>query len=338
MVKGLPLWIMICVLGYSTFLPQFSLAQSTDYSKADSLALALHGHSIQNLKLLADHLTIGLSTDQEKFRAIFRWVCDNISNDYSLYARNKRMREKYAGDTVALIEWNKKFKPKVIQSLVKKRSTVCTGYAYLIKELAYHAGIRCEIIDGYGRSAAANIGGSGYVNHSWNAVLLDGEWFLCDATWSSGQVNDNTKGFQKNFTEAYFLTKSEIFNQNHYPLDPMWLLVDEPKSLDYFLNAPLLYYSAIAYGVEPQMPQVFDLNIKKEESLTIIFSALEKLGNEKLKLDILSYSGKFIQSFSEFELDEDGLYESKCPLSKGKYIIHLKHGNEFLMTYQLTVD
>ena len=32
----------------------------------------------------------------------------------------------------------------------------------------------------------ANVGGTGVANHSWNAVQLNSNWYLCDATWSSG--------------------------------------------------------------------------------------------------------------------------------------------------------
>ena len=63
---------------------------------------------------------------------------------------------------------------------------MCTGYAYLIKELCFLANIESEIIDGYARTVRSNIDALDMANHSWNAVKLNNKWYLCDATWSSG--------------------------------------------------------------------------------------------------------------------------------------------------------
>jgi uncharacterized protein (TIGR03000 family) len=39
--------------------------------------------------------------------------------------------------------------------------------------------------------------------HAWNAVKLDGEWHLVDATWGAGGIKD--KQFVKKFKDYYFL-------------------------------------------------------------------------------------------------------------------------------------
>ena len=54
--------------------------------------------------------------------------------------------------------------------------------------MAGFANIECVIIDGYGKTAQNPIDTHSTPNHSWNAVKLNGDWFLCDATWSAGQI------------------------------------------------------------------------------------------------------------------------------------------------------
>ena len=199
---------------------------SVDYRKADSIATHYQGHELGNLMLLSHRLTANLDTDVEKFRAIYRWVCDNIAYDYGYFALNKSKRDKYQHQPQKLAVWNQEFSKRVFQRLLKHKKTVCTGYAYLVRELATFAGIECQIVDGYGRSAVANLKGEGIPNHSWNAVKLAGQWYLCDPTWSTGFV-DSRGTFHKKFKEAYFLTKPQVFVQNHYPLDSRWLLLDK---------------------------------------------------------------------------------------------------------------
>src|SRR5690242_2210075 len=103
----------------------------TDFSKADSIAEHFTAHSLTDLKTLADRLTGSLSTEQEKFRAIYKWVCSNIEADYELLTLNKYKRTKLKGERLA--KWNIKFNKMVFRTLVQEHKTICTGYAYLIR-------------------------------------------------------------------------------------------------------------------------------------------------------------------------------------------------------------
>src|SRR5258706_2459615 len=167
--------ILISVLNLSGQVEDFA---GIDFRKADSIALLYPHHSLRDIRGLAEKLSRPLSSDAEKFRCIYLWVCFNIENDYILFQKNKLKREKLKNPE-ELLQWNKKFSPIVFETLVKKHRTLCTGYAYLIRELALYAGLSCELIDGYGRSAKSNVGGQGIPNHTWNAVRLNNKWYLC---------------------------------------------------------------------------------------------------------------------------------------------------------------
>lgn len=211
-----------------------------DFKKADARAQLLKGENLDNLPKLSYDLTHDLPTEVEKFRAIYRWVCGNIANDYNLYIQNKRGRKKTQNDTLKFSAWNKEFTKKVFKILRKDKKTVCTGYAYLIKELLYFANINAMIVDGYGKTLDENCKGKPSLNHSWNAVQINHKWYLCDATWASGVYNLNDYRFEFNYRDDYFLTDPELFAKRHYPIDPKWLLTAKELKIDDFLKAPMV--------------------------------------------------------------------------------------------------
>ena len=193
---------------------QISDFKDVDFTKANNTAKRNHGRSLKNLPLLVHHLTSNLDTDVEKFRSIYLWVCQNIDGDASQHKKVYKQRKKLSGDNDRYLEWNNDFKIEAFEILKKRKKTMCTGYAYLIKELCFIADIKCEIIDGYGRSFDRNVEALEMVNHSWNAVKLDNRWYLCDPTWSSGfMVNGDL--FVRNYNNGYFLTEPELFAKSN---------------------------------------------------------------------------------------------------------------------------
>jgi transglutaminase/protease-like cytokinesis protein 3 len=140
-------------------------------------------------------------------------VCSNIEVDYALVLQNKRKRATLQGER--LNKWNKKFNSVVFNRLLNDHKTICTGYAYLIRELAFHVGLSCEIVTGYARPGGVQIHGTPGVNHSWNLIHLNGKWYMCDATWSSGIFNRTTGQFMKKYNDQYFLTDPFVFSQEH---------------------------------------------------------------------------------------------------------------------------
>lgn len=335
-------WFMLAVVAmflFSTRLEaQLTDFESADFRKADSVAALYPHHSLDDLKELSDKLTRPFSAELDKFRAIYKWVCNNIKNDYGLYVQNKNKREKLKGRPEALREWNKKFGRRVMQKLRHEHKTICTGYAYLLKELAYHAGIRCEIIDGYGRTAQANIGGPGIANHSWNAVQLDKQWYLCDATWSSGAIHPQHRKFIKQYNEVYFLAAPSLFVRNHYPLDTSRIYLKDKPTLHEFLNQPLVYRAALSYKILPVFPETFEVAVPKGEQLTFHFSHKGEGMIEKVELQIVQ--GTSLKSlYPDVYQDSDGLCKTDHVFSrKGTYVVHILHQGDHLFTYSVKVS
>lgn len=129
--------------------------------------------SAQQPGSLVAELTKGVSGDKEKFDRIFAWVAGNIRYDYGTYFS-------MAGSSLR----------SDIPAILKHKGALCVGYSHLMDTLCGLAGITNTTIFGYAREELSDVHDSVYIdNHAWNAVKLDGLWYVYDATWSSGNYN-----------------------------------------------------------------------------------------------------------------------------------------------------
>lgn len=308
-----------------------------DFTKADSIAQLYPGHSLQDLNLLSDKLTRSLTTEEEKFRAIYKWVCLNIDNDYRLFKKNQHKRKKLRNDPDELRKWNQKVSGEVFRTLVSKHRTVCTGYAYLIKALADFAGLPCEVIHGYGRTAQSNIGGEGIANHSWNAIRLHNNWYLCDATWSSGAIDTEKGMFVRAYNNSYFLPDPALFIRNHYPADTAWTLLAVKPTLGEFLNRPLIYSSIFQYKIDQLYPETFTITASKGETVSFQFTKNSTDQIQKVQL-IINGSGPY-SVYPPFQQTEEGLHRiDHVFTSKGTYIVHILLDNKYAFTYTVVIN
>lgn len=222
--------LLACIVVWMAVLSaraQVSDFKGVDFGRADSVARLYPNYPLTNLPDLADKLTRSFTNEGEKFRAVFTWVCLNIRNDYDLYLNNKQHREQCKTET-ELKAWYKKFSKRLYHELLTNHKTICTGYAYLIRELALASGLDCVIVDGYGRTPGAKLN-KNFPNHNWNAVKLNGKWYLCDATWASGKIDNESREFVARYDDRFFLMHPEKFAMNHFPLDSMWMLLATSK-------------------------------------------------------------------------------------------------------------
>lgn len=194
---------------------------AVSFEKTDSVAQAYEGHSLQNIPLLAFNLTHSLPTEVEKFRSIYKLVCNNIQNDYRLFVIQRAKQRKWANNPQKLAEWNRSFSKRVFKKLLQEKKTICTGYAYLVRELARQVNLQCVVVDGYTTSPTTK-DGKRAASHSWNAVKLNGKWYLCDPTWSSGVVDVSLGTFIARYNDTYFLLEPSLFGQNHHAGNLSW--------------------------------------------------------------------------------------------------------------------
>jgi len=316
------------------FCCQLGLAQrqdfkDLDFGKADSIALKFKGTSLKNLPLLTYNLTTGLSTDVEKFRALYTWVSTNIKNDYYGYLKTTKKRKKLGNDSVALVAWNDSHTPKVFKKLITENTTACTGYAFLIKEMANLAGIACVIINGYGRTPNLYLTTNSAPNHSWNAG---------DATWSAGITNfeEGIPIFKQDYYDGYFLAHPKVFIKNHFPLDTKWALFAKPPSLESFLAGPVVYKDAAALDVLPVSPKGMQLKTIKNRPIDFVLQVLEN--NVPLEFDLMLSQGSSNTLATPIQTQGENTYTLSYSFQKtGLYDVHLRVNNVIIATYVVRV-
>lgn len=313
--------------------------ENVNFEKADGVALKYKNEKLSNLPELSYKLTSELTTDVERFRAIFKWVCSNVANDYGLYSRNMRKRQRFKDDSLKLSNWNDKFTKIVFRKLRRHNRTICTGYAYLVKELANLAGIECEIVHGFAKTSTINIKTLDVPNHSWNAVKLNGKWYLCDPTWASGIPNPKSSQFQFQFNGGFFLADPRLFAVNHYPADPKWLLLNSEKpSYDTFIENPIIYDQAYAYLRSHDAPKMLENVVKKNESVTFKFQLLKPVNKEDINFIIeTSFNTRKVQPDS-ISIKNNQLTMEYAFKNTGFYDVHLYVKNDLISTYTYDVN
>lgn len=126
---------------------------------------------IYNPVILLKTITAGKTGDREKFDAIFNWVVQNVDYNYSTYYSSNGSY------------------PIPVKKLLKRKRGVCINYAFLMDTLCKLADLKSAIITGYAKDELFDVNDSIYAdNHAWNAVKLDGLWYLYDVTFASGEV------------------------------------------------------------------------------------------------------------------------------------------------------
>lgn len=315
---------------------QVSDFKTIDFSKADNIAKLNEGKGLENLSLLTHQLTAKLPTEVEKFRAIYVWVCNNIKGDNKQHNTVYKFRKKFINDSASYLKWNEDYKKEAFKKLLKHKKTMCTGYAYLIKEMCYLANIESVIVNGYGRSVVSNINNLEVENHSWNAVKLNNKWYLCDATWSSGYINE-IGSFVKEYNDGYFLADPILFAKSHYPSEKKWQLVS-PVSANEFTAAPLIYGETFRHHILITSPSEMELNKAKKEEITFSFSTTKKIATSRIAL--VYYVGNKELKCTIYDIkNKDGQVSFKYTFkNKGFYDTHLKIDKDIVASYIVRVN
>ena len=113
----------------------------------------------QAVSSLISSLNLSGKNEYQKAKAIYDYMCSNITYDYK-----------------NLNDPNYTLKFSAYAALINKTS-VCQGYATLFYRLALEAGLDARVI--------AGVAGGG--NHAWNIVKINGSYYNLDSTWDAGR-------------------------------------------------------------------------------------------------------------------------------------------------------
>jgi transglutaminase/protease-like cytokinesis protein 3 len=205
------------------------------------------------VKKLTQKLTAHLDTDEEKVAAIHYWITHNIKYDVKKF-----------------LSFDYEHVP--VTKILRSRKAVCVGYCDLFNEMCKYADIRSVGVSGYTKNINVDYGDSIFLDeHIWNAVFIDNNWKLVDATWNSGYIKYFkrtlrgrliyffTRGKQDQLiykphfvrypNTIYYCKSGDCFKTDHLPLNPLWQLT-KPVSASEFVADSTYYLKAYNFGID----------------------------------------------------------------------------------------
>ena len=192
-----------------------------------------------NIAKLTANVTKEMHSEEDKVLAIHEWITHHLK------WKNSKTHETHY---------------KTAKKVLLKRKGGASAYVILFNEMCKFAKIECEIVRGnVTPEFSINYNPKAYEisNHSWNAVKINGKWFLVDVTFDAGCMQKKKhpvkKFIEKNIVipypggvkRFYFIKKKSKFihkpsrnyylkNQEmletHFPLMPMWQLSEDTIS------------------------------------------------------------------------------------------------------------
>lgn len=315
-----------------------------------SLLLSVPAFPQGDAAALAQQLTSGKETDREKVTAIFTWITSNISyrvgppNRFpvigSLSLRNAGAVEE---DDSPLLPLNE----RVSETVLRRGTAVCDGYARLFTTLCGYAGIRSEVIVGFARSNAGKPARRFGVNHYWNAVQIGNDWYLLDATWASGYIADAGDRFVREYDAHYFLTPPEEFIRDHYPDDPRWTLLPDAKLPEEFRHSPFKQKSFTKYRITSYAPATGIIEAAIGDTIRLKLQTPETEHLREVAPDLLvdsaffSYSPNWVFLRPSKEEMEKGeyRYEYEYAVARpGVEWLYLLYNDDLVLRYKLQVN
>jgi hypothetical protein len=301
---------------------EYAAVKSYDFRKIDRHALDAPKTAEASIESLAAYLTAGAANELEKVRAIYRWITANIAYDTKMLLSGRLFDEKA---------------PSVLSS----RDAVCAGYSRLFVALAKEAGIEAILIFGCEKRGLVVI--NSRRNHAWNAVKIEGKWWLIEATAGSGHFDEKFE-FTRRFSEFYFLPHPEDLGFNHLPEVEAWQLKEDVIDWDEFLRLIEPDNRLFEYGIRAEsLPSRY----KRFEAERFLDFTLPVAEGIELSGDLFTKKGNKLTRMNKYasfkRVDSKGIRLSATFPGSGEYILWLygrRQGEEQyvrLIEYEIVV-
>lgn len=178
----------------------------------------------KSLPGLARYLVKPCKNNRDKAWLIYRWITDRIAYDVEGLAK-QRIHDQ---------------RPETV---LRTRIATSDGFSNLYELLGKLAGLEVVSIRGDLRE------GGQIFPHTWNAVKVDKNWLLLDATWG-GTGWEDQKAVKK-FSDYHFGPPPEAYLFSHLPKDPRWQLVAKPFPTAAIARWPEVNGNLLRMGVKP---------------------------------------------------------------------------------------
>ena len=205
--------------------------QAIDNLSYRSIIQSWSPESLQHLTEIIKEFSKGKSV-VDRHWIVFYWIAYNIAYDTVSY-------------------FSKIYEDQTAEGVFRTRKGVCAGYANLYKYLCDRLEMPCEIVSGYAKGYGFDdrVEAPSETDHAWNAVEINGHWYLMESTWGAGHLN-NQKTFERELNAYYFLPRPIEMIYHHLPENDKWQLLQTPINMRQYMQMPKVH------------PTYFDLNLE----------------------------------------------------------------------------
>ena len=185
----------------------YSAYWAFDYDNPQFLELGSgysYSYSITNGQKLMKTVKIDYSrkssdVPQSKFESTARDVLAAAKAQPNDYERLKYVHDWIVNNTVYL-KGDTYYESEADGPVIYGKA-ICEGYSKAFMYFAQSMGFDCVCV----------IGGAGGVDHMWNMVKLDGQWYNVDVTWDDPVMSDGSQTLRYN----YFLISDSELRRDH---------------------------------------------------------------------------------------------------------------------------
>lgn len=222
---------------------------------------------------LAEKINKDFKDDASKVRAAFRWLTYNIRYDLEEYYKPKKVIQFRFTTEKERLEKIQAIRDKIVNDAFLSKMGVCEEYAQSFKKIADLLGIEAEVIKGYVRNSAQEIGRvPRSTNHAWNAVKVNNKWMILDATWAAGYIFNGK--WVKDFNEYFYDVDKNKIGRTHYPDSRKWKLLLDHGSLESFYNQPIYSHGLLKKNVEVVSPTQGNIIVNRSKNVELTFKNL----------------------------------------------------------------
>lgn len=220
----------------------------------------------------------------EKSYILFLYICQNLEYDTEVFFDQK------------IVEYTP-------EDVFKNGITVCSGYCILYKDIAEYLSLEVEIVTCYAKGMRAEPNKKiTNINHAYNIIKINNNWFPIDTTWAAGYVDTN-KQFKKSLNEFYFFTNPEFLIRSHFPFNTKYQLTEKKYTLEEFSNWPNIEYNYFNYEFIKFLPENGLIEFEEENFQKFIIYG-EKIYYIKANCEIYLYKNNdYYQEFNLFKIN-----------------------------------
>ena len=258
----------------------------------------------KNIESLSEYLSAPWETERNKAYSIYRWLTFNVSYDVEGFFGHSAKKSCDA------------------QSVLQNKLSVCAGYANLFEALCKAADLEVHTISGYAKGYGYEVGQQvDGTNHAWNAIRINDEWRICDATWGAGDLGQDMR-FQRRPNTHMFLMHSEVAITDHFPEEEKWQLLEHPITREEFAKLAVPSGHLHSMGVEIESHRYAVYEVEEDHIEMQFYSPSTKILSGVLK----DNSGKDIGERSRVQIRPCGTNKLKVKAEfprSGSYKLNL---------------